>query len=130
MIPHSALAFVDLDDLGSLNDLDESWEDGDKALCGVAAQLSEQFGHEYVARWGADEYLEFAPLSTAQQLVDSLQKVLGHCRSELVVSGRPITFSAGVTDIIDCDVEAARARAEKTVKRAKRSGTPVVIEDQ
>jgi diguanylate cyclase (GGDEF)-like protein len=114
-----SLAFVDLDNLRELNDGDELWEDGDKAIAGVAERLNESFGAANVGRWGGDEYLVVAPRVSAGQAGEMLERILEVCRRELIVSGRPITFSAGVVACESESFDAARDLAERAVKDAK-----------
>jgi diguanylate cyclase (GGDEF)-like protein len=123
-----ALAFVDLDNLRELNDGDELWEDGDQAIAGVAERLDESFGTANVGRWGGDEYLVVAPMVSVGQAGERLKRILQVCRRELVVSGRPITFSAGVVACEFAKFDAARDLAERAVKEAKdRRATVKVI---
>ncbi len=113
------LAFIDLDNLRELNASDELWEDGDKAIAGVAERLKEAFGSANVGRWGGDEYLVISPQTSASAVGEMLEGILADCRRELVVSGRPITFSAGVTDCVGGRLDDARALAQRTVVEAK-----------
>lgn len=124
-----ALCFVDLDDLRALNARDELWEDGDAAIAGVADRLREAFGDDAVARWGGDEYLAVVAGSTASQTAATLERVLALCRQELVISGRPVTFSAGAADCVPGGLEPGRAGAQRAVKEAKaRKATICVAE--
>jgi diguanylate cyclase (GGDEF)-like protein len=126
-LPRS-LAFVDLDDLSELNKLDERWEDGDAAIAGLADRLRDAFGDENVARWGGDEFLLVSPTGSAEEAADLLRRILEECQTELVISGRPITFSAGVTDCSG-GLEAARPRAEEAVSTAKQKKATIVCAD-
>jgi len=123
-----ALAFVDLDDLGELNKLDELWEDGDAALCGVADRLRDAFGAENVGRWGGDEFLVISTSTSAEGTADLLIRILEQCRSELVISGCPISFSAGVS-ACETGTEEARAGAQRAVRKAKVAKATVVLGD-
>jgi len=120
-----ALAFVDLDDLSLLNSLDELWEDGDAAIIGLADRLREAFGRENVARWGGDEYL-VASAGTPGDTAGVLTNVLAQCRTDLIVSGRPITFSAGVSGVAE-GLKVARESAQRALKRAKSTRAAVVL---
>lgn len=114
-----AIAFVDLDDLREINKHGDLWEEGNKAIQGVAARLRDAFGTDNVARWGGDEDVVVAPGLSAKAMAARLHQVLEDCRSELVLSGRPVTFSAGIAECEDRDVDAARLRAERATGRAK-----------
>jgi diguanylate cyclase (GGDEF)-like protein len=114
-----SLAFVDLDDLRELNAGDELWEDGDKAIAGVATSLHEGFGRSNVGRWGGDEYLIVAPGKTPESTAELLRGILEDCKRELVIAGRPVTFSAGVVACTYRLLDDARDRAQRLVKEAK-----------
>lgn len=114
-----AIAFIDLDDLREINKHGDLWEEGNKAIQGVANRLRRAFGTENVARWGGDEDVVVAPGLSAAAMATRLHRVLEECRAELVLSGRPVTFSAGVSECGDHDVDAARMRAERATGRAK-----------
>ncbi len=92
------LAFIDLDDLRALNGADdEAWKNGDTALSGLARLLSDEFGDDNVGRWGGDEYMVVVPDITATgAVVERLERVLARSRAEVIVAGRPVTFSGGV----------------------------------
>ena len=122
-----ALAFVDLDNLRELNDRDELWEDGDRAITGIADRLKEAFGTANVGRWGGDEYLVVSPRVSASTVGEMLERVLSDCARELVVSGRPITFSAGVSECEGGRLDDARAAAERAVKAAKVTRATVLL---
>jgi diguanylate cyclase (GGDEF)-like protein len=126
VVQPTALAFVDLDDLRELNKLDERWDDGDAALCGLADRLREAFGEEIVGRLGGDEFLIVSTTESAQDTADLLKRILHQCRSELVISGRPITFSAGVSDCA-IGIEAARTSAQDAVSEAKITKATIVL---
>ena len=119
------LAFIDLDDLRALNGADdEAWTNGDTALSGLARFLSDEFGDDNVGRWGGDEYMVVVPDITATgAAVERLERVLARCRSELIVAGRPVTFSAGVAargpHRAEVDVLPTAHRATKIAKRTK-----------
>ena len=123
-----ALAFVDLDDLRLLNSRDELWEDGDSAITGVADRLREAFGDRNVARWGGDEYLVVSD-SVPGEMADVLTRLLGQCLEELVVSGCPISFSAGVCGT-GYGLRTARERAQRALKEAKARRATVVVDDR
>jgi diguanylate cyclase (GGDEF)-like protein len=122
-----SLAFIDLDDLRELNRLDELWESGDLALQGVSHILREAFGDNDVARWGGDEFLVSAPGILPQVLADTLVTIKDLCQETLIVSGRPITFSAGVAGSDDGDWETAHDRAQKALRAAKVTKNAVVV---
>jgi diguanylate cyclase (GGDEF)-like protein len=124
----TALAFVDLDDLKSINEGDQLWNDGDAAIAGVARILRQCLDTALVARWGGDEFL----IAEMQQGADTLHSLLVDlvemCRLELIVAGRPVTFSAGVTTF-ESNFGSSCAIAQRRVKMAKRSRATVISED-
>jgi hypothetical protein len=56
-----------------------------------------------------------------------LERILESCRRELVVSGRPITFSAGVAAFVPGRLDDARELAEGAVKNAKEQRAKVKV---
>ena len=121
-----SLAFVDLDNLRLFNELDPLWNAGDEAIVGVADRLRESFGDDDVVRWGGDEYLVLAQDVAPDEIAQRLQRLLDVCRTELVICGRPVTFSAGVTSCRDEPSESARDRAYRLVKEAKAAKATVL----
>lgn len=126
------LAFIDLDDLRALNGADdEAWTNGDTALCGLARLLTDEFGDNDVGRWGGDEYMVVVPdIAATGAAVERLERVLARCRSELIVAGRPVTFSAGVASSGSHRPEADALRvAHRATKIAKRTKATIVDGD-
>lgn len=125
-----ALAFVDLDGLAELNALDEMdgySRHGDSAIKGVSEYLAKAFRPDSVARWGGDEFLVAVPSTRAEEIAGILSSLLQTIPSRLVVAGRPITFSAGVTTCDDADIWSARARAYQALIEAKKTKAMVRV---
>ncbi|HVB70119.1 MAG TPA: diguanylate cyclase [Acidimicrobiales bacterium] len=114
----TALAFVDLDDLKEINERDELWDDGDAAIVGVARILRESLDTALIVRWGGDEFLVAELEGTSDQLCEQLTDLVKKCRNDVIVAGKPVTFSAGVASF-DSDFKSSRAIAQQRVKRAK-----------
>lgn len=120
------LAFVDLDNLREFNASSENYDAGDAALRCVARALAGLGG--MVGRWGGDEFVLAVPGG-------DVEEVAGRMRAELaaegpVVAGRAVTFSAGVTEVVDdADREPARHRAQALLRQIKdRDLRPAVLE--
>jgi len=92
------LAFIDLDNLRVLNGADDkSWDNGDRALTGLARFLADEFGDDNVGRWGGDEYIVIVPGTTSPSTVSQrLRAVLARCQDRLIVAGHGVSFSGGV----------------------------------
>jgi hypothetical protein len=71
-------------------------------------------------------------IAEKEQSADTLHSLLVNlvemCRLELIVAGRPVTFSAGVTPF-ESDFGSSCAIAQRRVKLAKRSRATVISED-
>jgi len=120
----TALAFVDLDDLKSFNEGDQLWNDGDAAIVGVARILREGLETALVARWGGDEFLVGEMEGSADMLYSQLVGLVEKCRHDVIVAGRPVTFSVGVTPF-DSEFKSSCAIAQRRVKKAKLSKATV-----
>ena len=120
------LALLDVDDFKQLNDTLGHLA-GDEALKHLAEVARRSLRpQDTIGRYGGEEFIIVLPdtdADTAAQVVQRLQRDLS---AHLFLHGeqqRLITFSAGVTEMLtDEPVQAAIARADAAMYRAKRTG--------
>ncbi len=120
------LALLDVDDFKQLNDTLGHLA-GDEALKHLAEVARRSLRpQDTIGRYGGEEFIIVLPdtdTATAAQVVQRLQRDLS---THLFLHGgqqRLITFSAGVTELgADEPVQAAVARADAAMYRAKRAG--------
>ncbi|TSE34507.1 GGDEF domain-containing protein [Tepidimonas charontis] len=125
------LALLDVDDFKQLNDTLGHLA-GDEALRHLADVARRSLRpQDTIGRYGGEEFIIVLPdtdAATAAQVVQRLQRDLS---AHLFLHGeqqRLITFSAGVTEMrADEPVQAAIARADAAMYRAKRAGKNRVV---
>ncbi|MGB8197275.1 MAG: diguanylate cyclase [Acidimicrobiales bacterium] len=124
-----ALAFVDLDNLRMHNESQgENWEAGNQALIGVKRLLESVSSEGVVARWGGDEFALCLPGFTGPSACEALNVLLEHSEFRLRIGDRSVTFSGGVTTVVDRNDEpSAMKRAQQCAKDAKAAGRRRVL---
>jgi len=124
-----ALAFVDLDNLRILNKSQgDNWGAGDRALIGVKRLLESISPTGIVARWGGDEFVLCLPGFTATSVCHELNSLLEHPEENLRIGDLPVTFSGGVTMVMDNDDPLlAMQRAQQRAKDSKIAGRSRIL---
>ena len=128
-----SLAFCDIDHFKRVNDM-HGHETGDRVLRYVAAALARHFEDEgLVGRFGGEEFVVMLPsaLSAARSGVDACRAALAERRLYAATDGTAlgsVTFSAGVTTLVDGDCAAdLLRRADVALYRAKADGRDRVV---
>lgn len=114
----------DIDYFKSINDT-LGHQEGDRVLKDVARTLKSGVRSEdIVARWGGEEFMVLIVDGSKEQIkgiAEMLRKAVE--RLEIQVKGRPVTMSFGYDEVKSADdFEAAIARADKALYRAKENG--------
>ena len=127
------LAMCDVDRFKSYNDR-YGHAVGDRVLKTVAQSLTESMEGHFVGRWGGEEFLVVATLGLhdGAAAVRRAKDDLGHRYFKLRETDEPmgrITFSAGVVPLpsVAEELEAALARADALLYRAKEGGRDLVL---
>jgi len=129
-----SLSFCDIDHFKKFNDT-HGHETGDRVLRYVAATLSQAFeARGIVGRFGGEEFLVALPdlpIAQAREAIDATRKKLSDrhlfAATDHAALGT-VTFSAGVTMIMEGDVSADMLRrADEALYRAKGAGRNCVI---
>lgn len=118
------VALIDIDYFKRVND-QLGHDEGDKVLGAFAARLSAQLRRmDIVARWGGEEFAIFFQDCIEDEVSWSLARVASRMRSDPIgrVSGRPISFSAGICRWKGDDLEDALRRADEALYEAKQAG--------
>ncbi len=122
-----ALAFVDLDDFKSVNDM-LGHDAGDEVLVEAGRRLTLASRHgDTVARYGGDEFVLLCPLARHDDdirlIADRLVRAL-RTRIELGDGGTTVTCSVGIARYLGAadDAEKLLQRADRAMYRAKADG--------
>lgn len=129
------LAICDIDRFKAYNDR-YGHAVGDRVLKTVAHSLAETLQGHFVGRWGGEEFLVVLAVGLADgvDLIERAKAALGARHFKLRETDEPmgrITFSAGAVALPDdpAGLEAALARADALLYRAKEAGRDRVLAD-
>jgi diguanylate cyclase (GGDEF)-like protein/PAS domain S-box-containing protein len=117
---------IDLDRFKSINDRFGHLA-GDRALRAVAAVINEELRTDDVAgRWGGEEFVVLLPASDLDGAAAAAERMRAAVEALKVESddGTPfaLTISVGVADVVDSDIRAAVAVADRRLLAAKEAG--------
>lgn len=120
------IALLDVDDFKRLNDTLGHLA-GDAALKHLADVARRSLRpQDTIGRYGGEEFIIVLPDTTPEEAAGVVQRLQRDLSAHLFLHGEDnvlITFSAGVTELLrDEPVEAAIARADAAMYRAKRAG--------
>lgn len=124
--PLMSLAVIDIDHFKHINDK-HGHAGGDAVLrrFGERAQTVMRRG-DTLARWGGEEFLLVMPSTGVTQGLAALKRIrqaILDLSFDDIAPGMRMTFSAGVSECVgEHDLEAAIARADAAMYRAKRAG--------
>jgi len=124
--PCAVLSF-DIDHFKSINDV-LGHEAGDRAIARAASVcLAALRSNDLAARLGGDEFVVLMPhtsLAMAEQTARRLATEISEALMDLRVGERPVTISAGVSELRagDNSIDAVLKRADQALYRAKSAG--------
>jgi diguanylate cyclase (GGDEF)-like protein len=117
-----SLAIVDIDGLKTINDT-HGHDHGDRVLVAVTAALRSGRREDLVGRWGGDEFVVLLPETDGVEASRRLSRTLDTLGGQMLVGGRPVTYSAGVVDLDPFEpLASAIAGADEALYRAKNAG--------
>lgn len=132
--PNAGAACIALIDIDFFKDINDRFghSQGDAVLREfAAAALGALRGSDMLARWGGEEFLLMLPttqLAEATQVLARMAGAVAAMRLPGFELGRPVTFSAGVTERAGCEPFAETInRADKALYRAKAEGRNRVV---
>jgi diguanylate cyclase (GGDEF)-like protein len=119
-----SIALIDLDYFKAINDI-QGHAAGDAALRDIAEAISSHLrGHDYLGRYGGDEFLLIlpdTPCNIALSVTERLNKAVTNLHLSAGIS--PLTLSIGITEAVPHDDAATLlARADKALYQAKSDG--------
>ncbi len=127
-VQHCSIAFMDIDDLKTINDV-HGHTVGDQVLAGMIDYVTQHLrAYDKVYRYGGDEFLVSLPatdLKQAEHLVDRVRAGIGNVAYVVAADGQPIhaTASFGIASLDpDISVEESIDRADRALLLAKTSG--------
>ncbi|MBK1711171.1 GGDEF domain-containing protein [Rubrivivax gelatinosus] len=122
------VAMIDLDRFKQVND-SRGHAVGDEVLRHFARVARETVrAEDMLARWGGEEFLLLMPATTPEQALAVLARLRARLHAAPLAAAGPgyvVTFSAGIAacgDAADADLDAAIARADAAMYRAKHEG--------
>jgi diguanylate cyclase (GGDEF)-like protein len=125
-----ALLLIDLDELKAINDR-YGHEAGDAALCRVGQALRESCrATDLPGRYGGDEFVVLAPLTSAEQAMALAQRLRETLRRDNAPASARVTISIGVADLDRATAvrpEALYATADQALYEAKALGRDRVV---
>lgn len=123
-----SIAIIDLDHFKWINDA-HGHAVGDAVLRAFAAEAASMLrASDLMARWGGEEFLLLLPDTRGPQAQASVVRLLARVRAMPQSVGRPLSFSAGVTEHRPGETVAETvARADREMYVAKRSGRNTVM---
>lgn len=118
-----AIAILDVDRFKSLNDTHGHLA-GDRALKAIAARIRDTLReYDHVSRWGGEEFLAVLPEASAEEALQSIERVRAAVASIAHEHGERVTISAGVGTVTEGEgPDDALARVDRALYRAKESG--------
>ncbi len=126
-----AAAVIDIDNFKQLND-NYGHEVGDVVLKSVAAKLQESFARFLLARSGGEEFYVLLPGLDNEKAIALLSTVREWIAREPIKMDDGdihVTFSGGVTNRLDTNLDAQVNAASELLKRAKDAGRNLIIGD-
>ena len=116
------LMFVDIDYFKAINDI-HGHAFGDQVLVVVARRLQNVFGvTALIGRMGGDEFVVILPQSAVERAWPLAEKALAAIRVPIGENALRLTASIGITENQRGDADAATARADTALYRAKATG--------
>jgi diguanylate cyclase len=124
--PGMTVALIDIDHFKRINDT-HGHAGGDTVLRRFSEEAQSALrGGDVLARWGGEEFLLVMPATGVDQALAALARiraVILQLTFDEVEPGMKLTFSAGASECRGAhDLEAAVARADAVMYRAKRAG--------
>lgn len=97
---------------------------GDKVLMELGALIKRTIrGVDTVCRWGGEEFVVICHETPVQQAQELAERLLQAARTHAFAAGRPVTLSAGVTDLAQGDTpDTLVQRADEAMYQAKHAG--------
>lgn len=118
------IAILDIDHFKQVNDIN-GHDEGDRILCAFAERLLAQIRRaDILARWGGEEFILFFAGSSEDEASWTLARIASLMREEPIgdVTGRPISFSAGLCRWSGGELDDALRFADQALYDAKLSG--------
>lgn len=119
-----AIGILDLDYFKQVNDR-LGHDEGDRVLRGFAGRLSAELRrHDLLARWGGEEFAVLFCHATEAEAAVVLERVAASLDADplVMLDGRPLSFSAGVTRFRTEALEETLRCADEALYEAKRAG--------
>ncbi len=118
----AALVMVDIDHFKQIND-EHGHVRGDQVLERFAEVLLHFRATDLVVRWGGEEFLLILPATNGADAVEPIDRLRRRVREAVHVAGTPVTFSAGIADLISADdLESSLRAADTALYSAKEAG--------
>jgi diguanylate cyclase (GGDEF)-like protein len=126
-----SVVMLDIDDFKLIND-HFGHNVGDQVLLCIAAILKNIAGkHDYVARWGGEEFLIFLPQTRMQEAVVMAERLRQHIEDAVYPQQLKVTCSFGVAHYHESlDIYGLVNQADKALYQAKTSGKNCVMQAQ
>ena len=118
----AALVMVDIDHFKQIND-EHGHVRGDQVLERFAEVLLHFRATDLVVRWGGEEFLLILPATNGADAVEPIDRLRRRVREAVHVAATPVTFSAGIADLISADdLESSLRAADTALYSAKEAG--------
>jgi len=120
---NAAIALIDLDKFKLIND-EHGHDVGDQVLVDLVSITKSRLREsDMMFRFGGEEFLILFPNTNSKQAFKVVDDLKAEIAKKLVLSGKSVTFSAGITDLSSKEtVEETLKRADNLLYDAKNNG--------